>query len=455
MTARELFESIGSMDDDLVLAADEEPLRRRRSWQPVLYRAAPLAACLCLVAGAVLWQGRQGVSGGTAPETAMMQASPSEDSTAAAAPPDNVARSEEAAGESSDSTADKPQTVEEFSAAANVLSASAFPADLADLLDTGSVYTMSMTPAPADRTELKDTLLPDTIPVYAGMASSRSIDTDGMYSRLCSMLQALGLDTALADDAVYTGLPQEEAGAQADALQQNGGSEGDALRFWSCAAELVLEVAPNETWPQGLVITAENNGTVTARVPGTEAATAALRETAADTAQTILADWPEVAALAGQEPAAQICTGTDGGWHTRFYDTADRTCQGIESGDLRSVEVAQDENGDLCLVVWHNTNLNTLVGEYTPVTRQEADELLAQNLFLTDGGSLDGNAVLENLVNLRLVYTNNRAGAWYLPYWCYTADEGPAGEDDSLHIYGEYLVPAVSLQDLEALADPQ
>lgn len=44
MTARELFEAIGSMDDDLVLAADEEPLRRRRScgryctgrfpWQP-------------------------------------------------------------------------------------------------------------------------------------------------------------------------------------------------------------------------------------------------------------------------------------------------------------------------------------------------------------------------------------------------------------------------------------
>ena len=44
MTARELFEAIGSMDDDLVLAADEEPLRRRRSWRPALYRAVPLAA---------------------------------------------------------------------------------------------------------------------------------------------------------------------------------------------------------------------------------------------------------------------------------------------------------------------------------------------------------------------------------------------------------------------------
>lgn len=453
MTARELFDAIGAMDDDLVLAADEEPLRRRRSWKPVVYRALPLAACFCLVMGAVLWQGQQGASGGAAPDTAMMEAAPNEDpTTAAAVPPDAAARSEETE-ESTGSAADKLQTVDGFSAAVNALGVSAFPADLADLLDTGSgTYTMSTEPSPADRSNLADKLLPDTVPVYASTASSQTIDTSGMYGRLRSMLQALGLDTALADEAVYTGLSQTEAEKQAAALQQNGGSEGDALRLWSCAAELALEVAPSENWPQGLTITAENDGTVTARVPGTETAAAPMQENAADTAEAVLAAWPEVAALAGQVPAAQTYTGTDGEWHTRFYDAADNSSRGIESGDLRSVEVALDENGSLCLVVWRNADLNTAVGEYATVTRSEADELMARNIFLTDGGSLDGSAVLENLVNLRLVYSNSRAGAWYLPYWCYTADEGPAGEDDSLHVYGEYLVPAVSLQDLEALA---
>lgn len=457
MTARELFEAIGSMDDDLVLAADEEPLRRRRSWRPALYRAVPLAACLCLVVGAVLWQGQQGASGGAAPETAMMQAAPNDDPTAAAAaPPDAAARSDEAAEESADSAAGKLQTVDGFSAAVNALNASAFPSELADLLDTGSgTYIMSTAPSPADRSGSADEQLPDTVPVYASMASSRSVDTGGMYDRLRSMLQALGLDAALADEAVYTGLTQEEAAEQAAALQEQGGSEGDELRLWSCAAELALEVAPNETWPQGVTITAESNGTVTARVPGTEIAAAPLQENAADDAETVLTRWPEVAALAGQAPTIQTYTGTDGEWHARFYDAADNSCRDIESGDLRSVEVALDENGSLCLVIWRNTDLNATVGEYTTVTREEADELMAQNMFLTDVGTLDGSAVLENLDSVRLVYTSNRTGAWYLPYWSYLADEGTDEADPDLHIYREYLVPAVSLQDLATLAGTQ
>lgn len=455
MTARELFEAIGAMDDDLVLAADEEPLRRRRSWKPVVYRALPLAACFCLVMGALLWQGRLGASGGAAPDTAMMESAPSDDpTTAAAAPPDAAARSEESMEDSTGSTAEKLQTANGFSAAASAVSASAFPADLADLLDTGSgVFTMSESPVPADRSAGTDTLLPDTVPVYASTASARTIDTEGMYDQLKTMLLALDLDTALADEAVYTGLTQEEAEEQTAALREQGGSEGDELRLWADAGWLTLDVAPCDKWPQGLTITAESDGIVTARVPGTETAAAPLQENALDAAETVQTRWPEVAALAGQDPTVQTYTGTDGGWHVRFYDAADNSCRGIESGDLRSVEVALDENSSLCLVIWRNAGLGTTVGEYATVTRQEADELMTRNLFLTDGGSLDGSAVLENLVDLRLVYTSNRAGAWYLPYWCYTADEGPAGEDGSLHVYSEYLVPAVSLQDLEILAN--
>lgn len=454
MTARELFDAIGAVDDDLILAADEEPFHRRRSWRPVVYRALPLAACLCLVAGAVLWQGQQIVSGGTAPETAMMQAAPNDDPTAAAAaPPEAALRSEEAAGESSDAAADKLQTANGYSAALHAASASVFPTELADLLDTGSsVYTISAGPDIPDRTRDPDWALPETVPVYASMASARTIDTEGMRHRLETMLQALGLDIALADEAVYAGLTQEEAEEQAAALREQGGSEGDELRLWADAGQLTLDVAPCESWPRGLTVIAESDGTVTARAPGTQAP-ASLRENAEDTAEAVLARWPEIAALAGQAPTAQTYTGTDGEWHTRFYDAADNSCRGIESGDLRSVEVALDENGSLCLVVWRNADLNAAAGEYAAIPREEADQLLAQNLFLTDVGTLDGNAVLENLDSVRLVYTNNRTGAWYLPYWSYIADEGPDETDPSLHVYREYLVPAVSLQDLEALAD--
>ena len=456
MTARELFEAIGAIDDDLVLAADEAPVRRRRNWRPVVYRALPLAACLCLIAGAVLWRGQQGASGGAAPETAMLQSSPTEDSTAAAAAPDAAARSEETTGGSESDTADKCLTANGFSATANILTASAFPAGLADLLDTGSnVYMTSASPDIPDRTRDQDWTWPETVPVYASMASARTIDTEGMRGRLKTMLQALGLDTALADEAVYTGLSQEEAEEQANALRQNGGSEGDELRLWADAGLLTLEVAPCGKWAQGLTITAESNGTVTAQVPGAETAAAPLQENADDSAEAVLAHWPEVAALAGQAPTAQTYTGTDGEWHARFYDADDTSTRGIEAGDLRSVEVELDGDGNLCKVIWRAPGLSALLGEYTTITREEADELMAQNLFLTDAGTLDGSAVLENLESVRLVYSNNRTGAWYLPYWSYLADEGQDEADPSLHIYREYLVPAVSLQDLEALANRQ
>ncbi|MGN0983642.1 MAG: hypothetical protein ACI4OI_02270 [Gemmiger sp.] len=48
MTARELFDAIGLVADDLILAADAPPVRRK----PALWRQAlPLAACFCVIVG--------------------------------------------------------------------------------------------------------------------------------------------------------------------------------------------------------------------------------------------------------------------------------------------------------------------------------------------------------------------------------------------------------------------
>lgn len=446
MTKKDLFEAIGAIDDDLILAADELPARPNRSWRPVLIRMVPAAACLCLVAGTVLWQLRSGLPDkGAVPETA------------AAAAPEEAAR-EALPNEAAGGGGAQAKTYNSASSLYNEsgTTLSAFPTELADLLDTGSnVYTMSVSPAVPDRTKDSDWTLPETVPVYASMASARTIDTDGMRSRLETMLQALGLDPALADGAVYTGLTQEEAEEQADTLREQGASEGDELRLWADAGLLTLEVAPCETWPQGLHITADCEGTVCTEVPGSEAMVFSLPLYAYENIDIVRSNMPEIAALAGKNPTGQEYFGTDYNWHIRFYDADDTSTRGIEAGDLSSVEIELDEDGNLCKVIWRSPALGEPVGEYTTITREEADELMAQNMFLTDDGTLDGNSVLKYLDSVRLVYSNNRIGAWYLPYWSYIADEGTDEADPFLHVYREYLVPAVSLQDLEALADTQ
>ena len=56
MTERELFEAIGHVDDDLILAADA-PLKKRRK-PPVYWRQlVSVAACACIFLGGVaVWQ---------------------------------------------------------------------------------------------------------------------------------------------------------------------------------------------------------------------------------------------------------------------------------------------------------------------------------------------------------------------------------------------------------------
>lgn len=442
MNTRELFEAIGAMDDDLILEADKLPVRPRRNWRPLLWRGGPLAACLCLAVGAVLWQGQRSK---VTLDTALPEA--------AAAAPEEAAqgtlRSEAAVDENAQAkTYDGGLSLYNGPEA----SVSALPALLTDLMDKGAgVYALDTTPQPADRTRLLDRELPDTVPVYRSMAAGRTIDLSGMYGRMRSMLQALGLDTALADDAVYTGLTQAEAEAQTDTLANNGGSEGAELALWADAGSLALEVAPCEAWPEGLTLTADNTGTVTAQVPGAEAD--ATRLTSAEALAAVQAAWPDVVALAGEDTASLCYTGTDGAWHARFYNAAYNAAGGIENSDLDGVELAVDASGQLCRVVWHNADLTQVAGEYAPLTRAQAEDLLRQDLFLTDGGSLDGDGVLENLADVRLYYPESRACAWYLPYWCFTADEGASEEDPGRHLYCEYLVPAVSVDDLTALQD--
>ena len=68
VNARDLFEAIGMVDEDLVEEADG-PVRRP-AWTPrrVMGRVLPVAACLCIVGAAVLSFGRGMFSAGSSEE---------------------------------------------------------------------------------------------------------------------------------------------------------------------------------------------------------------------------------------------------------------------------------------------------------------------------------------------------------------------------------------------------
>ena len=83
MTERELFEAIGHLDDDLILAADAPVKKRRRP--PVYWRGfAAAAACACIFLGGItVWQ-RSAIPhdavmlSAQLPETAAAEAAPDE-----------------------------------------------------------------------------------------------------------------------------------------------------------------------------------------------------------------------------------------------------------------------------------------------------------------------------------------------------------------------------------------
>ena len=86
MTERELFEAIGHLDDDLILAADAPVKKRRRP--PVYWRSlAAAAVCACIFLGGItVWQ-----RSAFPHDAVMLSAQPPETAAAEAAPDEAMA----------------------------------------------------------------------------------------------------------------------------------------------------------------------------------------------------------------------------------------------------------------------------------------------------------------------------------------------------------------------------
>lgn len=442
MTARELFEAIGQVDDDLILAADA-PVHRRPAVRVWVRRALPAAACLCVMLLGGVALGRSGLfrAGSSAP------AESSAAVTYEAAPDTaGAAYGEKSLSAQADTGAGAGATRYTEQDAARILGSG----------DGGSAALLAHS-----RSELyfsdgllgeDDTALPTALPVYR--CTVDSLREDAMMRQMERVLGALGLDPALAQSAV---LGSTYAGGL-DALEDIAAqlSEDDAILnvFWSGAAQLTLEVPAGERWPEGLRIQVSNDGyaTVLAGSSG-EVRTFASGEEEQQAADAIRDQYGDVlTALLGEGYTDQ----TDGGDLNIYGEPASLFVR-FAASPWQYVTVSLQEDGTLCALHLTDRPVEE-AGRYSILSRSEAEERLAAGDFLPNGSDVTGAQAAalavdpETLACVRLVYPNGRA-AWLVPCWEFVVDTGaaPLGEDcdQTLHRYESFCVPAVDLAAVE------
>ena len=441
MTARELFEAIGKVDDDLILDANA-PVRRRPAVRVWVRRALPAAACLCVMLLGSVALGRSGLfrAGSSAP---------AESSAAVTydAAPDTAgaAYGEKSLSAQADTGAGAGATRYTEQDAARILGSG----------DGGSAALLAHS-----RSELyfsdgllgeDDTALPTALPVYR--CTVDSLREDAMMRQMERVLGALGLDPALAQSAV---LGSTYAGGL-DALEDIAAqlSEDDAILnvFWSGAAQLTLEVPAGDRWGEGLTIQVFNDGSASVLAGGGEGQAFPGREEEQQAASTIRDQYGDVlTALLGEGYTDQ----TDGG-DLNIYGEASPLFVRFAASPWQYVTVSLQEDGTLSALHLTDRPVEE-AGRYSILSRSEAEERLAAGDFLPNGSDVTGAQAAalavdpETLACVRLVYPNGRA-AWLVPCWEFVVDTGaaPLGEDcdQTLHQYESFCVPAVDLAAVE------
>lgn len=441
MTARELFEAIGKVDDDLILDADA-PVRRRPAVRVWVRRALPAAACLCVMLLGSVALGRSGLfrAGSSAP------AESSAAVTYEAAPDTaGAAYGEKSLSAQADTGAGAGATRYTEQDAARILGSG----------DGGSAALLAHS-----RSELyfsdgllgeDDTALPTALPVYR--CTVDGLREDAMMRQMERVLDALGLDPALAQSAVLGSTYAGGLDALEDTAAQLSGDDAILNVFWSGAAQLTLEVPAGDRWGEGLTIQVSNDGSASVLAGGGEAQTFPGREEEQRAASAIRERYGDVlTALLGEGYTDQ----TDGG-DLNIYGEASPLFVRFAASPWQYVTVSLQEDGTLSALHLTDRPVEE-AGRYSILSRSEAEERLAAGDFLPNGSDVTGAQAAalavdpETLACVRLVYPNGRA-AWLVPCWEFVVDTGaaPLGEDcdQTLHQYESFCVPAVDLAAVE------
>lgn len=447
VNARDLFEAIGMVDEDLVEEADG-PVRRP-AWTPrrVLSRALPAAACVCIVGAALLSFGRgmfsAKSSGGMLANEAAGDVAEAAPDTAAAQDPSQVpalyGANESAAGKSADSPGIPSDVAEKITPTSGAGSNAAWMAyEYSDIA----------------RVDPLDGQLPEALAVYRGTLAGRCLNTDAMTERLTDALTALGYDASLADSAQLTAGYDEESTRDPEAVAQSLYEKfglGSELDYWAGIAGMEVEL------PDGGSLSVNNELTLDITLTGDE--TGALTdEQAAEEADTILkANAGLLDALGGYDAIG--LTGGDysyDGSHRQFwamlYRTGDTPSKQLAGYDLGRASFTADGEGNLLTLTLPGTALAENVGEYPLISREQAASLLANGSYLNAGYDESAPDVADiEQAESYLCYLSGRA-LYYVPMWCFVIDEGERDNTaDGLHSYRPYYVPAVSLDTLGEL----
>ena len=449
VNARDLFEAIGMVDEDLVEEADG-PVRRP-AWTPrrVMGRVLPVAACLCIVGAAVLSFGRGMFSAGSS-AGAMLQ---NEMAGGAA----------DAAPETAPDTAQAPAFYDTQDAASEKRTdGTGIPTELAEKITPTSGAGSGTALMAYDYTEIArvdplDGEQPEALAVYRGTLAGRCLNTDGMTERLTDALTSLGYDASLADSARLTTGYDEESTQDPEAVAQSLYEKfgiGSELDYWSGIAQMEVDL------PDGGSLSVNNELTLTVTLTAQDS-DAVIGTEAAQNAETVLVANEDLLDALGGYDAVGL-TGTDCAYDgTRnepqafFYRTGDTASQTLAGYDLGRATFTADAQGNLLSLTLPGAALAENVGEYGLISREEAASMLADGSYLNAeyDESAPAAADIEQAESY-LCYMSGRA-LYYVPMWCFVIDEGQQdGAADGLHSYRAYYVPAIQTDTLlEALSD--
>ncbi|WP_294500036.1 hypothetical protein [uncultured Gemmiger sp.] len=451
MTAKDLFEAVGLVDEDLIEEADA-PVPGKKTHFPAWRRALPLAACFCLAVGAVLaWRRVSGSSLAGSEAQAQLSTATAPESenpplpevqAEAGAAPDAPVQAENAP--------DMAAAPEERGTADRALDA-LLPAEVADAItpaagdgggaalaaSAGELLGTAADPAPA--------AWPDTMPVYRSPLADGSLDEAGMRDTLRQVLEALGRDPDLAQDAVlaYNWSPEEVGQADriaAELLEQFG--TGSMLEFWGGLAQLEL------TLDDGSTLTVRNDQQVTLDA----ADSGSLHPL---TGQELAANAGLLAALGGYDTlcSPQTHSWTDG---SALPAQPELTGSGLPG---RMTGLLAETDGRLAAFTLSGAARAEQVAELAVLPLDEAEALLQNGGYLGVGYE-GGEPSQGSIVDARLGYLSGDA-LYYVPVWQFTVDFGPAEEASYpaadpdtgavLHAYFTYWVPAVDADALTSL----
>lgn len=426
MTARELFEAIGMVDEELIEDAGAPAPGRGRL--VLLRRVLPAAACLVVMAGALLTWRLGGVTDSSltgAPESYTADQAGGTQPEVAAAPESGAAEE----NLERDSAA--------FSVADAITPAAGNGGGPSLAISAGELLGTAADPAP--------TAWPDTLPVYRNRLADGGLDESGMQDTLRGVLQAMGKDPELAGDAalVYNWSQDQIDQADqiaADLLAKFGA--GSMLEFWGGMAQLEL------TLEDGSSLTVYNDR----RVSLTAGDTASLRPMTGD---DLTANADLLEGLGGFDtltlPASH--SWTDGS----LLDAGPVLTRNDAPGSLTGLETTRD--GRLAAWTLSGAAAAEPVAELPVISLTEAETLLQNGGYLGVGYE-GGEPSQGSIVDARLGYLSGDA-LYYVPVWQFTVDFGPAEEASypaadpdtgaALHAYYTYQVPAVAADALTDL----